>query len=43
MKPKVLLIYTGGTIGMMSDPNTGALRSLDFEYIHQQIPEINRL
>jgi L-asparaginase len=43
MKPKILLIYTGGTIGMMANPLTGELESLDFEYIHQQIPEINRL
>jgi L-asparaginase len=43
MKPKILLIYTGGTIGMMSDPNTGELQNLDFTYIHNQIPELNRL
>ena len=28
---------------MMTNPLTGELESLDFEYIHQQIPEINRL
>jgi L-asparaginase len=43
MKPRILLIYTGGTIGMMASPTTGELRPLDFEYIHQQIPEIDRL
>lgn len=43
MKPRILLIYTGGTIGMMANPTTGELRPLDFEYIHQQIPEIQRL
>ncbi|MFM7566370.1 MAG: asparaginase [Flavobacteriales bacterium] len=43
MKPRILLIYTGGTIGMMASPTTGELRPLDFEYIHQQIPEIERL
>jgi len=43
MKPCILLIYTGGTIGMMANPTTGELRPLDFEYIHQQIPEIERL
>lgn len=43
MKPSVMLIYTGGTIGMMEDPNTGELQPLKFDYIHQQIPEIQRL
>jgi len=43
MKPRVLLIYTGGTIGMMENPNTGELQPLKFDYIHQQIPEIQRL
>lgn len=38
-----MLIYTGGTIGMMEDPNTGELQPLKFDYIHQQIPEIQRL
>jgi L-asparaginase len=38
-----MLIYTGGTIGMMKDPNTGELKPLKFDYIHQQIPEIQRL
>ena len=43
MKPRILLIYTGGTIGMMANPNTGELQPLDFVYMHQQIPEIARL
>lgn len=43
MKPRILLIYTGGTIGMMANPNTGELQPLDFIYMHQQIPEIARL
>lgn len=38
-----MLIYTGGTIGMMENPNTGELQPLKFDYIHQQIPEIQRL
>ena len=28
---KILLIYTGGTIGMIKDADTGALKSFDFE------------
>ncbi|MFY7987775.1 MAG: L-asparaginase 1, partial [Flavobacterium sp.] len=29
-KPKILLIYTGGTIGMVKDFETGALKAFDF-------------
>jgi L-asparaginase len=42
-KPKVLLIYTGGTIGMIKDPETGELRSFDFNHLHKHVPEIHRL
>ena len=42
-KPKVLLIYTGGTIGMINDPETGELKSFDFNHIHKHVPEIHRL
>jgi L-asparaginase len=38
----ILLIYTGGTIGMMSDPETGALRAVDFEHLQEQIPELGK-
>ncbi|MDR2622053.1 MAG: asparaginase [Dysgonamonadaceae bacterium] len=38
----VLLIYTGGTVGMIEDA-TGALRSYDFNYLKEYVPEINRL
>jgi len=43
MKSNILLIYTGGTIGMMENPSSGELEPLKFEYIHEQIPEIQRL
>lgn len=42
-KPKVLIIYTGGTIGMIKDPVTGALSNVDFNLISHHVPEINRL
>jgi L-asparaginase len=42
-KPKVLLIYTGGTIGMVNDPSTGTLTAFNFDHLYQQIPEIKRL
>lgn len=37
---KVLLIYTGGTIGMMQDPGTGTLRPFDFSQLTSNIPEL---
>ena len=39
----VLLIYTGGTIGMINDPITGALKAFDFSHLHEQIPELKRM
>ena len=40
---KVLLIYTGGTIGMNRNPETGALEPFDFEHLLQNVPELNQL
>ncbi len=42
-KPNILLIYTGGTIGMIKDPNTGSLRAFDFDSILERIPELRLL
>jgi len=33
----ILIIYTGGTIGMVQDPSTGVLKPLTFENIYQYI------
>jgi L-asparaginase len=41
-KSKVLLIYTGGTIGMMQDAKSGQLKPFDFRHLTQQIPELNK-
>ena len=30
-KPKILLIYTGGTIGMVRDSKNGALKAFNFD------------
>lgn len=38
----VLLIYTGGTIGMIQDAGTGELRPFDFRSLSSQIPELNK-
>ncbi len=41
--PKLLLIYTGGTIGMIKDYDSGALRAFDFNHLYEKIPELNQL
>ncbi len=40
---KILLLYTGGTIGMVKDPRTGLLKPFDFQQLLQQIPELAQL
>jgi L-asparaginase len=42
-KAKILLIYTGGTIGMMKDPETGSLKAFDFANLIEKIPELKLL
>lgn len=41
MKKSVLIIYTGGTIGMVQDPESGSLKPFDFENIALAVPEIS--
>lgn len=43
VKPSILLIYTGGTIGMIKDYETGALKAFDFDQLLQNIPELQLL
>jgi L-asparaginase len=42
-KAKILLIYTGGTIGMRKDFDTGALKAFNFSKLLQRIPELKQL
>jgi L-asparaginase len=42
-KSNILLIYTGGTIGMMKDFETGALKAFNFKKLLQKIPELQQL
>lgn len=42
-KRKVLIIYTGGTIGMVRNHLTGGLVAFDFNHLFEQIPELHRL
>jgi L-asparaginase len=41
--PNILLIYTGGTIGMMKDFKTGVLKAFNFNKLLEKIPEIQQL
>lgn len=41
--PHILLIYTGGTIGMVKDYKTGVLKTFNFDKLLKHIPEINLL
>lgn len=38
----VLLIYTGGTIGMIENPETGALEPFDFKNLEGNVPELKQ-
>jgi L-asparaginase len=40
---QILIIYTGGTIGMMSDPTTKVLKPINFEQIMDNVPELEKL
>lgn len=42
MKSAILLIYTGGTIGMKQDPEDQVLRPFDFSQILEEVPELRK-
>ena len=42
-KTKILIVYTGGTIGMVKDYKTNALKAFDFIQIVEKIPELKQL
>ncbi len=41
-KSSILLIYTGGTIGMKQDPTAQALKPFDFSQILEEVPELGK-
>jgi L-asparaginase len=43
LNANVLLIYTGGTIGMIEDSASGTLIPFDFNYLKEYVPELSRL
>lgn len=42
MSSSILIIYTGGTIGMKQDPVDGTLKPFDFSQIHEEVPELGK-
>ena len=42
-RPKILIIYTGGTIGMIENPVTHALQPFDFTHLIDNVPKIKML
>lgn len=40
---RILMIYTGGTIGMIENPDTGSLEPYDFEYLLENVPKLKLL
>ncbi len=40
---KVLMIYTGGTIGMIENSQTGALEPFNFDHVLQNVPKLKML
>ena len=41
--PHILIIYTGGTIGMIENPVTHALQPFDFSHLIDNVPKIKKL
>ena len=41
--PKILIIYTGGTIGMIENPETHALEPFNFDHLIDNVPKISML
>ena len=43
VRPRILVIYTGGTIGMIENAETGALEPFDFTHLIDNVPKIKKL
>lgn len=43
MRPRLLIIYTGGTIGMIENPRTHTLEPFDFDHLIDNVPKIRML
>lgn len=42
-RPKIMMIYTGGTIGMKENPETHALEPFDFTHLLDNVPKLKML
>lgn len=42
-RPRILIIYTGGTIGMIQDPSTHTLEPFDFNHLIDNVPKVKML
>lgn len=42
-RPHILIIYTGGTIGMIENAESGALEPFNFDHLIDNVPKIKRL
>lgn len=42
-KSRILIIYTGGTIGMITDFETGTLKPFNFNQITEEVPELKKI
>ena len=42
-RPRILMIYTGGTIGMKENPVTKALEPFDFDHLLDNVPKLKML
>lgn len=43
IRPRILIIYTGGTIGMTENAETGSLEPFDFDHLIDNVPKIKML
>jgi len=43
MTPRILIIYTGGTIGMIENSETRALEPFDFTHLMDNVPKVKKL
>lgn len=42
-RQRILMIYTGGTIGMIENPETGSLEPFDFDHLLENVPKLRLL
>ena len=42
-RPRILIIYTGGTIGMIEDPETRTLRPFNFNHLIDNVPKVKMI